>query len=408
MVELQTVFVDYNKELQKKQGELTAPIVKKMIVDHRARREEERLRSDRRQAGRALRAPGSRSDRAGRPDVQLRRRGGDSGGDESDKNEEVVRLPAPRTLARSPRDLGGEVDDGGAATSWSRSVAPVDDGAALGARAAALARRYLDGGTRPRRGAPRRRGARRARPRRAALGARARGVRARAAPRDGRAARAVARRAARALIDPGRGRSHRARRARRRHPRGRERSAPGARDRAERGRLRRTSRSARARSSARRGHRSARLRLGRVAGRRARPRARSSAASSSRTTSSVGPLAPSTPARSRRRSSAAAPSSTRTSTSATTRASAAATIVAAQAGFAGSVEIGAGVARRRPGRRRRSRRVGDGARLAAKAGVIGDVAAGRRRGRISCRRTARWLRGMARALRDERGPRRRR
>src|SRR6185436_6233260 len=31
MVELQTVFVDYNKELEKKQGELTAPIIKKMI-----------------------------------------------------------------------------------------------------------------------------------------------------------------------------------------------------------------------------------------------------------------------------------------------------------------------------------------------------------------------------------------
>lgn len=31
MVELQTVFVDYNKELQKKQGELTGPIVKKMM-----------------------------------------------------------------------------------------------------------------------------------------------------------------------------------------------------------------------------------------------------------------------------------------------------------------------------------------------------------------------------------------
>lgn len=31
MVELQTVFVDYNKELQKKQGELTGPIIKKMI-----------------------------------------------------------------------------------------------------------------------------------------------------------------------------------------------------------------------------------------------------------------------------------------------------------------------------------------------------------------------------------------
>jgi outer membrane protein len=31
MIELQTVFVDYNKELQKKQGELTAPILKKMM-----------------------------------------------------------------------------------------------------------------------------------------------------------------------------------------------------------------------------------------------------------------------------------------------------------------------------------------------------------------------------------------
>jgi outer membrane protein len=31
MVELQTVFVDYNKELQKKQGELTGPIIKKMV-----------------------------------------------------------------------------------------------------------------------------------------------------------------------------------------------------------------------------------------------------------------------------------------------------------------------------------------------------------------------------------------
>jgi outer membrane protein len=32
MVELQTVFVDYNKALQKKQGELTAPIIKKMMA----------------------------------------------------------------------------------------------------------------------------------------------------------------------------------------------------------------------------------------------------------------------------------------------------------------------------------------------------------------------------------------
>lgn len=32
MVELQTVFVDYNKELQKKQSELTGPIIKKMML----------------------------------------------------------------------------------------------------------------------------------------------------------------------------------------------------------------------------------------------------------------------------------------------------------------------------------------------------------------------------------------
>ena len=31
MVQLQQVFVDYNKELQKKQGELTGPIIKKMV-----------------------------------------------------------------------------------------------------------------------------------------------------------------------------------------------------------------------------------------------------------------------------------------------------------------------------------------------------------------------------------------
>jgi outer membrane protein len=31
MVELQTVFVDYNKELQKSQGEMTAPIIKKVM-----------------------------------------------------------------------------------------------------------------------------------------------------------------------------------------------------------------------------------------------------------------------------------------------------------------------------------------------------------------------------------------
>ena len=40
MLEFQTVFVDYNKELQKKQGELTAPILKKMtlVVAHLAKK----------------------------------------------------------------------------------------------------------------------------------------------------------------------------------------------------------------------------------------------------------------------------------------------------------------------------------------------------------------------------------
>lgn len=32
MLQLQTTFVDYNKELQKKQGELTQPIIKKMVA----------------------------------------------------------------------------------------------------------------------------------------------------------------------------------------------------------------------------------------------------------------------------------------------------------------------------------------------------------------------------------------
>mgnify|MGYP000570709748 CR=1 FL=1 len=31
MMELQAVFVEYNKDLQKKQGELTGPIIKKMV-----------------------------------------------------------------------------------------------------------------------------------------------------------------------------------------------------------------------------------------------------------------------------------------------------------------------------------------------------------------------------------------
>ncbi len=83
-------------------------------------------------------------------------------------------------------------------------------------------------------------------------------------------------------------------------------------------------------------------------------------------------------------------------------------LVAAQAGFAGSVEIGArariggqvGIADHVKG--------GAGAELAAKAGVIGDVPPGAVVAGYPAVERLRWLRGMARTLRDERGPRRRR
>ena len=52
MVELQTVFVDYNKELQKKQGELTGPIIKKMvgIIAHLAKKSDYALILDKQAA----------------------------------------------------------------------------------------------------------------------------------------------------------------------------------------------------------------------------------------------------------------------------------------------------------------------------------------------------------------------
>jgi UDP-3-O-[3-hydroxymyristoyl] glucosamine N-acyltransferase len=76
-------------------------------------------------------------------------------------------------------------------------------------------------------------------------------------------------------------------------------------------------------------------------------------------------------------------------------------IVAAQSGFAGSVDIGpyvrvggqAGIADHV--------RVGEGAHIAAKAGVIGDVAPRRVVAGYPAVERGRWLRGMARLLRRE-------
>ena len=89
MVELQTVFVDYNKELQKMQGELTAPIIKKVIgvIDRLAKKNGYELILDKQAAPYA------------RPDLDLTEQiiqmynsgdAGDSGGDEKkdDKKEE--------------------------------------------------------------------------------------------------------------------------------------------------------------------------------------------------------------------------------------------------------------------------------------------------------------------------------
>jgi len=85
MVELQTVFVEYNKELQKKQGELTAPVVKKMmgIVSRLAKKNSFDLVIDKQAA------PYARSDLDLTEQViQMYNSGdsGDSGGDDKSKD----------------------------------------------------------------------------------------------------------------------------------------------------------------------------------------------------------------------------------------------------------------------------------------------------------------------------------
>ena len=78
------------------------------------------------------------------------------------------------------------------------------------------------------------------------------------------------------------------------------------------------------------------------------------------------------------------------------------TMVAAQSGFAGSVEIGAGVRIGGQAGIADHVRIGDGVQIAAKAGVIGDVESGVVAGYPAVERR-RWLRGMARLLRRENG-----
>ncbi len=73
--------------------------------------------------------------------------------------------------------------------------------------------------------------------------------------------------------------------------------------------------------------------------------------------------------------------------------------VAAQSGFAGSVEIGAGVRVGGQAGVADHVRVGSGAQIAAKSGVIGDVAPGQVVAGYPAAPRGLWLRGMARLLR---------
>ena len=85
MVELQTVFVDYNKTLQKKQGELTAPIIKKMlaVIARLAKRNGYEIIFDK--AG----APYVRPDLDMTDQViQMYNSGGDAGDDKKDEKKE--------------------------------------------------------------------------------------------------------------------------------------------------------------------------------------------------------------------------------------------------------------------------------------------------------------------------------
>jgi UDP-3-O-[3-hydroxymyristoyl] glucosamine N-acyltransferase len=75
------------------------------------------------------------------------------------------------------------------------------------------------------------------------------------------------------------------------------------------------------------------------------------------------------------------------------------TVVAAQAGFAGSVRVGRGVLVGGQAGIADHVSVGDGARIAAKSGVIGDVPAGAVVAGYPAVPRGRWLRALARLYR---------
>lgn len=99
MVELQTVFVDYNKELQKKQGELTGPIIKKMmgVVSRIAKKQGFELIIDKQAAPYA------------RPDldlteqvIQLYNSGGEGDGGGGDAEPKAEKQPAEKQPEQKP------------------------------------------------------------------------------------------------------------------------------------------------------------------------------------------------------------------------------------------------------------------------------------------------------------------
>jgi UDP-3-O-[3-hydroxymyristoyl] glucosamine N-acyltransferase len=81
------------------------------------------------------------------------------------------------------------------------------------------------------------------------------------------------------------------------------------------------------------------------------------------------------------------------------------TLVAAQAGFAGSARVGSGVLVGGQAGVKDHVEVGDYARIGAKSGVIGDVAPRAVVAGFPAIPRARWLRAWASLLREKRKPR---
>ncbi len=149
MVELQTKFVENNKELQEKQGQLTGPIIKKLggIIARLAKKSGYELIIDKQAVPYA------------RPDLDLTEQivqmynAGDAGTRRPRARRKTRRnssqgamiglaFPSPVTLAQLAARFGGIVD-AGAEQRIAVHVAPVDAASAVDDLAPLLARRYL-------------------------------------------------------------------------------------------------------------------------------------------------------------------------------------------------------------------------------------------------------------------------